>query len=395
MRHQLWLGLPLSGSSLPTRERSGQFWDLPNDRTDNFKCYFWGFTTIWVAQALRSLHNKVKSFQGMILPKSPSPPWISPLNVGIVLACLATVVSAAAFQHLVVMGYAPQARFFIVPSIVGLFFGLLLVTVRRVMLINRSIGRVLAERNERIETLNRELEDRVAARTEELSAKHEQLLQAQRLEIVGQLVGGVAHDLNNLLMVIRGNVDLLKVSDDDKPLIGDVIDATERGQRLANSLLATAGRAHAPKDLPVNELVDELVGLLQRAFGEKYTIDVEHGADPLPTVDAGRLEQIILNLLVNARDAQPGGGRMLVRTVDSGPERVVLEVEDEGPGVPSEIQDRIFDTFFTTKSEGKGSGLGLSTVRLLVNEAGGRIALRSGSQGACFRIELPAVIATE
>ena len=330
------------------------------------------------------------------MPKSlPSPPWISPLHVGIVLACVTTVVLAAVFQYLVVMGYAPQGRFFVVPSLVGFFFGLLLVTVRRMVVVNRTFGRVLAERNERIETLNRDLEDRVAARTEELLAKHEQLLQAQRLEIVGHLVGGVAHDLNNLLMVIRGNVDLLKVGDDDKTLISDVVDATERGQRLANSLLATSRRAHAPKDFPLDELVDELVGLLQRAFGKVYTIDVEHGVSPAPSVDAGRLEQILLNLLVNARDAQPGGGRMLVRTVGSGPRRVVLEVEDEGPGVPPEIQDSIFETFFTTKSEGKGSGLGLSTVRLLVEEAGGKIALRSSSKGACFRVELPTVIVKE
>lgn len=330
------------------------------------------------------------------MPKSlPSPPWISPLHVGIVLACVTTVVLAAVFQYLVVMGYAPQGRFFVVPSLVGFFFGLLLVTVRRMVVVNRTFGRALAERNERIETLNRDLEDRVAARTEELLAKHEQLLQAQRLEIVGHLVGGVAHDLNNLLMVIRGNVDLLKVGDDDKTLISDVVDATERGQRLANSLLATSRRAHAPKDFPLDELVDELVGLLQRAFGRAYTIDVEHGVSPAPSVDAGRLEQILLNLLVNARDAQPGGGRMFVRTVGSGPRRVVLEVEDEGPGVPPEIQDSIFETFFTTKSEGKGSGLGLSTVRLLVEEAGGKIALRSSSKGACFRVELPTVIVKE
>ena len=311
------------------------------------------------------------------------------------MACVTTVVLAAVFQYLVVMGYAPQGRFFVVPSLVGFFFGLLLVTVRRIVVVNRSFGRVLAERNERIETLNRDLEDRVAARTEELLAKHEQLLQAQRLEIVGHLVSGVAHDLNNLLMVIRGNVDLLKVDDDDRTLISDVVDATERGQRLANSLLATSRRAHAPKDFPLDELVDELVGLLQRAFGKAYTIDVAHGVSPAPSVDAGRLEQILLNLLVNARDAQPGGGRMLVRTVGSGPERVVLEVEDEGPGVPPEIQDNIFETFFTTKSEGKGSGLGLSTVRLLVEEAGGKIALRSSSKGARFRVELPTVIVKE
>ncbi len=332
----------------------------------------------------------------MVVPKSPPPPpWISPLNVGIVVACMTAVLLAAIFQYRVVMGYGPEGRFFVVPSLVGLFFGLLLVTVRRMVVVNRAFGRVLAERNERIETLNRDLEDRVAARTEELSAKHEQLLQAQRFEIVGHLVGGVAHDLNNLLMVIRGNADLLKVGESDKPLISDVVDATERGQRLANSLLATSRRAHAPEHLPLDELVDELVGLLRRAFGSMYAIDVEHGAGTAPTVDAARLEQILLNLLVNARDAQPGGGRMLVRTVGSHPERVVLEVEDEGPGVPPEIQDNIFETFFTTKSEGKGSGLGLSTVRLLVSEAGGEIALCSGSKGACFRIELPAAAVKE
>jgi len=333
----------------------------------------------------------------MSVPKSlPSPPWISPLHVGIVLACLAAVLSAAIIQTQVVMGYAPEVRLFVIPSLVGIFFGVLLVTVRRMVVVNRTFGRALVERNERIETLNRDLEDRVAARTEELLVKHEQLLQAQRLEIVGHLVGGVAHDLNNLLMVIRGNVDLLTVGDDDhRTLISDIVDATESGQRLADSLLATSRRAHAPKDLPLYELVDELVGLLQRAFGKAYTIDVEHGVDPAPSVDAGRLEQILLNLLVNARDAQPGGGRMRVRTVGSGPRCVVLEVEDEGPGVPLEIQDRIFETFFTTKSEGKGSGLGLSTARLLADEAGGTIALRSSSKGARFRVELPTAVAVE
>ena len=313
------------------------------------------------------------------------------MHVAIVLACMTTVLFAAIFQYRVVMGYAPQVRFFVVPSLVGLFFGLLLVVVRRMMVVNKSYGRALAERNERIETLNRELEDRVVARTEELSAKHEQLLRAQRLEIVGQLVGGVAHDFNNLLMVIRGNADLLMVSDNDKALLKDVIQATDRGARLVSSLLETSGRDHAPKNLPLDDLVDELVGLLQRAFGKKYTIDVEHGAEPAPTVDAGRLEQILLNLLVNARDAQPDGGRILVRTIGTDPGRVVLEVEDEGPGVPPEIEDKVFDTFFTTKSEGQGSGLGLSTVRMLVNETGGKIALCPSSKGACFRIELPAV----
>lgn len=323
-----------------------------------------------------------------MLKTPPSPPWISPLNVGIVLACVAAVLMAAIFQYRVVMGYGPEVRFFVVPSLVGLFFGFLLVTVRRTIVVNRSFGRILAERNEHIETLNSELEDRVAARTAEL-------LQAQRLELVGQLVGGVAHDLNNLLTVIRGNVDVLKLGDVDNPLLGDVIDATERGQRLTNSLLATSRQAHASTALPVDELVDELVGLLQRAFGNTYTIDVEHGADRAPAIDAGRLEQILLNLLVNARDAQPDGGRIVVRTIGNGPGHVVLEVEDEGPGVPPDIQDSIFEPFFTTKSEEKGSGLGLSTVRLLVNEAGGKIALRSNSEGTCFRIELPAVMVKE
>ena len=318
-----------------------------------------------------------------MLKSPPPPPWLSPLNIGVVLACLAAVLLAAVFQYRVVMGYGPELRFFIVPSLVGVFFGLLLVTVRRVVVINRAFGRALAERNQHIETLNRDLEDRVAARTGEL-------LQAQRLELVGQLLGGVAHDLNNLLMVIRGNVDILKLGDPDNPLLGDVVDATERGQRLTNGLLATSRRARASTDLPVTELVNELVGLLRRAFGNAYTIDVEHDAQPGPTVDAGRLDQILLNLLVNARDAQPGGGRIIVRTKGNEHGHVVLEVEDQGPGVPPDIQDSIFEPFFTTKSEEKGSGLGLSTVRLLVDEAGGKIILRSNAEGACFRIELPA-----
>ena len=327
---------------------------------------------------------------------SPQPPsWISPLNASIVLACVAVVVTAAAFQHLVVMGYAPQGRFFIVPSVVGTGFGLMLVTVRRVAAVNKAFGRVLAERNEDIEALNRDLENRVAERTAELSAKHEQLLQAQRHETVGQLVGGVAHDLNNLLTVIRGNAELMRLRGEaDDTSISDVLDATERGQRLANSLLATSRRSHNAADMPLDKLVDDLAGLLRRAFGDEYTIDVEHGDGPAPSVDAARLEQVLLNLLVNARDAQPSGGRMLVRTVGSDATRAVLEVEDHGPGVPPKIESRIFETYFTTKPEGQGSGLGLSTVRLLVQEAGGQITLSQGTQGARFRVELPLQVDT-
>ncbi len=303
--------------------------------------------------------------------------------------CVAVVLLAATFQHLVVMGYAPQGRFFVVPSIVGTFFGVMLVTVRRVVVVNRSYASALAERNERIETLNRDLEERVAARTEELSVKHGQLLQAQRLEVVGQLVGGVAHDLNNLLMVIRGNAELLEGTAGDGPMIGDIVNATEKGERLVTGLLETSMRSEIPKHAPVDTLVDELVGLLQRAFGRNYRIDVTHSAEPVPIVDAGRVEQILLNLLVNARDAQPGGGRILVRTATNSAGKVVLEVEDEGPGVPPDVAPRIFDTFFTTKPEGKGSGLGLSTVRMLVRESGGTVTLQAGSGGACFRVELP------
>lgn len=322
------------------------------------------------------------------MPKSSLPPLISPLNAGIVLGCLVAVVVAALFQYRVVMGNDPQPRFLVVPSLVGLFFGFLLVTVRRMAAVNRSIARALADRNQRIESMNRDLEDQVATRTGEL-------LQAQRLELVGHLVGGVAHDLNNLLTVIRGNADLLKFGGDNNPLLSDVIDATERGQRLTDQLLATSRRGHTPAKLPLNTLVDELVGLLQRAFGKTYTIEVEHDFDSAPNVDAGRLEQILLNLLVNARDAQPDGGRIMVRTVGSTPELVVLEVEDEGNGVPAEIRDRIFDPFFTTKSEEMGSGLGLSTVHMLVNETGGKVDLRSDTHGTCFRIELPVVTAKE
>lgn len=332
----------------------------------------------------------------MFVPDKPlSSPWITPLNAGIVLACLAAVVLAAVFQHQVIIGATPDPRFFIVPSLVGLSFGLLLVAVRRMAMLNRSFGNRLAERNEQIEMLNRDLEKRVIERTEELSAKHEQLLQAQRLEIIGQLVGGVAHDLNNLLMVIRGNVELLKVSAEERASIRDVLDATERGQRLTNSLIATSRRAHAPESLALDKLVDELAGMLRRAFGKLYAIDVQHGAGNSPIVDAVRVEQVLLNLLVNARDAQPEGGRMIVRTSDSNVARVVLEVEDHGPGVPPEIQGRIFDTFFTTKSDGKGSGLGLSTVKLLVEDAGGSIDLRPSDKGACFRVELPVTSITE
>jgi two-component system, cell cycle sensor histidine kinase and response regulator CckA len=254
--------------------------------------------------------------------------------------------------------------------------------------------------------------DRTRAQ-EALYQTEAQLRQSQKMEAVGRLAGGVAHDFNNLLTVIRGYSELLlaRLAPDDssrKELV-EVKKAADRASGLTRQLLAFSRRQFiAPKVIDLNALIANMDGMLRRLLGEDI---VELCTELNPhtgsiRADAGQIEQVIMNLAVNARDAMPKGGRLTIEThnVTIGrPTRqtpadvkpgsyVLLAVRDTGHGMDEETQSHLFEPFFTTKEKGKGTGLGLSTVYGIVKQTGGSIVVESRKdQGATFKIYFPLV----
>ncbi len=235
---------------------------------------------------------------------------------------------------------------------------------------------------------------------------------AQRLEAVGQLAAGVAHDFNNLLTVIQmGTTAILtgeNLSPDSQQMLHQVIEATERGANLTHQLLTFARRTHKqPRYLDLNDVVANLLKMLQRVIPENISINLQTTPN-IPSIhaDLGMIEQVITNLVTNARDAMPSGGTITIslNAENVEPDRakafgvepgryVKLSVADTGIGIPPEIHTRIFDPFFTTKEPGKGSGLGLAVVLSIVQQHGGFITFDTEvGKGTTFHIFLPASI---
>ena len=261
----------------------------------------------------------------------------------------------------------------------------------------------------------------VADITEKLRAEKErqnleaQLRQSQKMEAVGQLSGGIAHDFNNILTVIQGNAALLQGLDLQPSEVRDcsnqIARAGERAAGLTRQLLMFARKQQMqPVHLDLNETVSQMTKMLQRILGEDISLRSEYSpALPLINADVGMLEQIILNLAVNARDAMPGGGQLTIRSkVENfkpatcpkntpAEARVCLSVADTGSGIAPEILARIFEPFFTTKEVGKGTGLGLATVYGIVQQHHGDITVQSEmAKGTIFNVYFPiAAPATE
>ena len=238
----------------------------------------------------------------------------------------------------------------------------------------------------------------------------ELLRRAQRLESVGFLAGGIAHDFNNMLSAILGFGELALQRLDQpgqlKRAIEQMLAAANRSEALTNQLLAFSGRqVLAPRKVSLEELLTDVHRLLQRTLPESIDMVLEHGYQGTVTVDPGRLEQSLVNLAINARDAMPSGGQLTIRTEPprhyrSGealmPEEladgdyVLIQVIDTGQGIDEEIRQSIFDPFFTTKGEGEGTGLGLASVHGFVNQCGGWISVDSNpGEGTTFSLYLP------
>jgi two-component system, cell cycle sensor histidine kinase and response regulator CckA len=253
-----------------------------------------------------------------------------------------------------------------------------------------------------------------ALETTEQRELENKVTQQQKMELVGQLAGGIAHDFNNVLSAIMMATDfLLNAHKPTDPSFQDIMQIKQNANRAASlvrHLLAFSRKQTLrPQVLDIGEVLGDLTMLLRRLIGEKVTLDVVHGRDLWPVrVDISQFEQVVVNLAVNARDAMPGGGRLVLRTANvtardceryhatgmPAADYVLVEVADSGTGIPPAIIDKIFEPFFSTKDVGKGTGLGLSTVYGIIKQTGGFVYVDSVErEGTTFRIFLPRHVA--
>ena len=257
--------------------------------------------------------------------------------------------------------------------------------------------------------LEKEISDREKAESA-LQKSEDQLRHAQKMDAVGRLAGGVAHDFNNMLSVILGHTELVLSRLDQGHELYESLDtvrqAALRSAGLTQQLLAfSRQQVVSPRYVDLRVLVREFEKMLERVIGDDITLRIIQPDEPCPVcVDPVQMEQVILNLAINARDAMPNGGQLWIQTrlttlepeyVFAHPEaklgrHVELSVKDEGTGMDTDTQRRIFEPFFTTKAEGRGTGLGLSTVYGIVHQSGGSLLVESAlDKGSTFRVFIP------
>jgi len=292
---------------------------------------------------------------------------------------------------------------------VGMTSGLLLLLPRILALQTRvQLQQAYAALAE--ETRQRRKAEAMVRRFQEIEATESQVRQAQKMEAIGQLTGGVAHDFNNLLTVITGTIEILTDAVKDRPHLAQITNmigaAAARGADLTQHLLAFARRQPLqPRSTDVNALVVDVARLLRPTLGEQIEIESMLAHDATPAlIDPSQLSTAILNLALNARDAMPDGGKLTLETrnvvLDENYARhnsevtagnyIMIAVSDTGEGIPASLLDKVFEPFFTTKEVGKGSGLGLSMVYGFVKQSNGHIKIYSEEgHGTTVKLYLP------
>ena len=250
----------------------------------------------------------------------------------------------------------------------------------------------------------RDIHDRVVAEQGKRTLE-QQLLQSQKMEALGQLAGGIAHDFNNLLTVIAGHTDMLLDGAELRRRhdLEQIRLACERAAAMTRQLLAVSRQSVLePRTVDMNSIVAQTETMLRRTIGEHIELSVRADGDLLPVrADPDQISRVILNMAINARDAMPKGGRLLIETRNvtlagraagqgGAADFVLLAMSDTGCGIPTELKARLFEPFFTTKPQGQGTGLGLAVVDGIVKQSGGWIDVESEvGVGTTFQIFLP------
>jgi signal transduction histidine kinase/CheY-like chemotaxis protein len=264
---------------------------------------------------------------------------------------------------------------------------------------NRGLSEALGS----LRDAHRDMEQRVVDRTRELAEANEHLRHAQKMEAVGTLAGGIAHDFNNLLMVIDGSTHLLLAGashdDPSRSDLGEIRRATDRAAELTRQLLAFSRRqVMAPRTVDLNLVVLDMQRMLSRVVREDIALTADPAASPAwVELDPNQIEQVLLNLVLNSRDALPDGGEIRIAVALGNPAEaaplgsVSLTVTDNGTGMPPEVKSRVFEPFFSTK-DGRGTGLGLASVHGIVHQSNGIISVESTpGVGTTFTMRFPAV----
>ncbi|MEM7451759.1 MAG: ATP-binding protein [Pseudomonadota bacterium] len=265
-----------------------------------------------------------------------------------------------------------------------------------------TIERNSARRRQAVRSLRAEIAERQAAEAARREAEF-MATNAQKMEAVGQLAASIAHDFNNALLVIRGWNELRGLGDDDdrqREATRAIEQATEHSAQLGRQLLTFARKdVRAPKYLSLGKLVDDMRVSLQNLVGPKITVTIETAHDTMVFADESQLQQLIYNLVINARDAidEAGHVRIMIDAAgrDDADRWALLSVEDDGPGIPTELMRKVFEPFFTTKDVGKGTGLGLATVASIARQSGGNIDVVSQPGKTVFTLRLPAAASVE
>lgn len=334
---------------------------------------------------------------------SQGPPTLSrSIAVAIVAACAAGVAIAALIQQIFVLGMTLSSLGtvnFLVPVMLGTIFGLTIVGIRRALQRERHFRRELAERERALADLNRDLERRVVERTRDLESAIEQLVHAQRMEAMGRVAGSIAHDFNNMLTVVFACAFELRKSAGADPRLRTVLSeldaACEQARQITRQLLIYSRRERPNTTrFRLRAMIEDLRPILARVAGTAVLLKFEAAGDPEVQGDRGQLQQVVVNLLINARDAGSQSvvvGLGEVAAGESGRRLALLSVRDDGCGMDAETAKRALEPFFTTKPAGQGTGLGLSVADSVVRTFGGSLDLAStAGAGTTVTLRLPA-----